>query len=47
VTTKTRISEKIKVNTSRPRKAIVEDRRSFMEMSIYRIKKYFNAKNNE
>lgn len=41
VTTKTKISQKIKAIKIRPRKKLVEDNRSFMEMSLYRIKKYF------
>jgi hypothetical protein len=45
VTSKTKVS-KLKVNISRPRKLIVEDRRSFLEMSMYRIKKYFNGTEN-
>ncbi len=48
VTTKEKISEKLKRVVNKPvvraKKVEIEDDRSFMEMSIYRLKKYFNGK---
>lgn len=41
VTTKTKISTKLKVAPKVfAKKSLMEDSRSFMEMSMYRIKKY-------
>lgn len=48
VTTKTKVPKIKLAPIVRPRKKLLEDGRSFMEMSMYRIKKYFKneAKSN-
>jgi hypothetical protein len=50
VTAKAAISRKVKkamkTTVERVSPPYINDDRSFMEMSLYRIKKYFNEKNN-